>query len=598
MEIASIVPERVITRVLRWFEHPRLAAHLALIAVLLSSSCLFTGFYLDDYIGRYVYSDLPGAKHLYQLLAGGYGIATGNPAENLWQVEQGWAPWWIYDQLLIRLFRPFGELSHHLDAWLWPKSAVLQHLHSLLWVALLVWAATRMYRVAHGGVIGGIAATLFAFDHTHGFVVGYICNRHALITAFLGVLALGEYLRSRSEPSLRRSAVAVALYALAMVSGESTIAIGGYVFAHLVFVETGSWWRRAMAFAPYAVITVGFRAAYSLAGYGASGSGMYVDPVRQPLSFLGVFLERTPVLILGQFLFPPAEAYVVAKPWMAHVILATAFVMVVVLVLTLWPLLRDNRMARFWAAGALLSLIPAASTYPHNRQLLFTSFGAMALIAQLFQLHSIELGNKAHTLLLKISREFGGGLLFVHLVISPLVMPITTLQVLLAKALHHAPESIGDEVAGRDVVFVTAPDYFAVKLVQLDRRIEQKPLPRRIRALAFGYETVTVHRTDARTLELDYEGGILSLPFLELYRDRHIPMQVGQRIELQGLRIEVLATTPDGRVSKARFAFDTDLDAPSFRFYYWRDGGFVPFVPPPVGGQTVMPRASLALGLS
>jgi hypothetical protein len=598
MEIASIVPERVITRVLRWFEQPRLARRLALIAVLLSSTCLFTGFYLDDYIGRYVYSDLPGAKHLYKLLAGGYGIATGNPAENLWQVEQGWAPWWIYDHLLIRLFRPFGELSHHLDAWLWPRSAALQHLHSLLWLALLVWATTRMYRVAHGALIGGIAATLFAFDHTHGFVVGYICNRHALITACLGILALGEYLRSRAQPSLRRSAVAVALYTLAMISGESTIAIGGYVFAHLVFVETGSWWRRALTFAPYALITVGFRVGYSLAGYGASGSGMYVDPVRQPLSFLGVFLERTPVLILGQFLFPPAEAYVVASPVMAGVILATAFVMVVVLVCTLLPLLRDNRMARFWAAGALLSLIPAASTYPHNRQLLFTSFGAMALIAQLFQLHIIELGNKAHTLLLKISREFGGGLMFAHLVISPLAMPISTLGVLLANALHHAPQSIGDEVGGRDLVFITAPDYFAVKLVQLDRRIEHKPLPRRIRALAFGYETVTVHRTDARTLELDYAGGILSLPFLELYRDRHIPMQVGQQVELQGLRIEVLQTTSDGRVSKARFAFDADLDSPSFRFYYWRDGGFEPFIPPPIGRQVIMPRASLALGLS
>ncbi|HKU38165.1 MAG TPA: hypothetical protein VJR89_08460 [Polyangiales bacterium] len=598
MEIASIVPEHVIARVLRWFEHPRLAARLALIAVLLSSTCLFTGFYLDDYIGRYVYSDLPGAKHLYQLLAGGYGIATGNPAENLWQVEHGWAPWWIYDRLLIRLFRPFGELSHQLDAWLWPSSAALQHLHSLLWLALLVWATTRMYRVAHGPLVGGIAATLFAFDHTHGFVVGYICNRHALITALLGILALAQYLRSRAEPSIVRSAVAVLLYALAMVSGESTIAIGGYVFAHVLFVETGSWWRRALVFAPYALITVGFRALYSLAGYGASGSGMYVDPVRQPLSFLGAFLERTPVLILGQFLFPPAEAYVAASPFWARVILATAFLMVVVLVCTLLPLLRNNRLARFWAAGALLSLIPAASTYPHNRQLLFTSFGAMALIAQLFQLHILELGNRAHTLLLKLSREFGGGLMFAHLVISPLAMPVSTLGVLLANALHHAPESIGDEVAGRDVVFVTAPDYFAVKLVQLDRRIAQKPLPRRIRALAFGYETVTVHRTDARTLELDYEGGILSFGFLELYRDRHIPMRVGERIELQGLSIEVLATTPDGRVEKARFAFDTDLDAPSFLFYNWRDGGFVPFKPPPVGEHIVMPRASLALGLS
>ena len=598
MEISNIIPQRVIDRVLRWFELPQLGRQLALIAMLLSASCLFTGFYLDDYIGRYVYSDLPGAHQLRELLAGGYGIANGNPKDNLWQVEEGWAPWWIYDQLLIRLFRPFGELSHMLDAALWPKSAALQHLHSLLWLAGLVLVTTRMYRVAHGPLIGGVAATLFAFDHTHGFIVGYICNRHALITALLGVIALGLYLRAYAEPSRARWAAAWALYLIAMFSGESTVAIGGYVFAHVVFVQEGSWRKRVLSFAPYAVITVGFRALYSLLGYGASGSGMYVDPVRQPLSFLSVFLERTPVLILGQFLFPPAEAYVVATPVQAAIILSVAALMVVVLVCTLWPLLRHNRMARFWAFGALLSLVPAASTYPHNRQLLFTSFGAMALIALLFQFHLLDLKNQAHTFLLKLSREFGGGLMFAHLVISPLAMPISSVQVLLAKALHQAPHSIGDEVEGRDVVFVTAPDYFAVKLVQLDRRIEQKPLPRRVRALAFGYEPVTVHRTDERTLELDYAGGILSLPFLELYRDRDIPMQVGQRIELQGLVIEVLSTTKDGRVDKARFAFDTPLEAPSFKFYYWREGGFQPFVPPPIGQKRIMPIPSLALGLS
>jgi hypothetical protein len=597
MEITTIVPEHVWTRVLRWFEHPKLGVRLAFIAMLLSASCLFTGFYLDDWIGRYIYSSLPGAQQLYEQLAGGYGIATGNPDDNHWQIEQGWAPWWMYDRLLIRLFRPLGELSHHLDALLWPQSAALQHLHSLLWLALLVWITTRMYRVAHGPLIGGIAATLFAVDHTHGFVVGYICNRHALITACLGVWALAEYLRADAEPTWRRKSLAWALYLSAMFSGESTIAIGGYVFAHLLFVSRGSWLQRAMAFAPYALITVGFRAVYSLAGFGAVGSGMYVDPVRQPLAFLGVFLERVPVLILGQFLFPPAEASVVATPLWAAIILGVAALMVVVLICTLVPLLRKDRLARFWAAGALLSLIPAASTYPHNRQLLFTSFGAMALIAQLFDLHIIQLKNVASTWLLKVSREFGGGLMFTHLVLSPLALPVATIAVLLANALHHAPASIGDEVAGRDLVFITAPDYFAVKLVQLDRRIGQKPLPRRIRSLAFGYETVTVHRTDDRTLELDYAGGILSLPFLELYRDRHIPMHVGDRVALEGMNIEVLETMPDGRCSKARFAFDTSLDAPSFKFFYWRDGGFQPWTPPPVGDQQVMTVAGIALGL-
>jgi hypothetical protein len=597
MEISKIVPRRAIDRVLRWFESPRLGRDLALIAMVLSSTCLFTGFYLDDYIGRYLYSDLPGAKRLSELLAGGYGIANGNPADNLWQVEEGWAPWWIYDELLIRLFRPLGYLSHQLDATVWPDSAFFQHLHSLLWLAVLVFVVTRMYRVAHGALVGGLAAVLFAFDHTHGFTVGYICNRHALITATIGVLALTEHMRADEQNSPWRRAGAWGLYAFAMFSGESTIAIGGYLFAYALFVQQGSLLSRALSFLPYALITLGFRAAYSMAGYGAVGSGMYVDPVRQPLEFISVFFERSPALILGQYLFPPAEAIVVASPLQTAIILAVATIVIGLLVAALVPLFREHRKARFWAAGALFSLVPAASTYPHNRQLLFTSFGAMALIALLFQLHILEAKPSLRPRLMKLSRELGGGLMFVHLIISPLLLPVTTLSMLLGKALHKAPETIGDEVDGRDVVFVTAPDYFAVKLVQLDRRIRDRPLPRRWRALAFGYEAVTVHRTDHRTLELDYEGGILQMPFLELYRDRHIAMQIGQRIELEGLSIEVLGTTADGRLSKARFLFDTPLEAPSFKFYYWHEGRFQPFVPPPIGQQRKVPRQPVALGL-
>lgn len=596
MEITQIVPQRVVTRVLAWFEEPRLGVRLAVIAMLLSATCLFTGFYFDDYIGRYIYSGLPGAKELYRQLSGGYGISTGVPSENHWQIEQGWAPWFMYDHLLLRLYRPLGELSHQFDALLWPASPGMQHLHNLVWLAILVLVATRMYRIAHGPLIGGIAATLFAFDHTHGFVIGYICNRHALITAVIGVWALAEHMRADEEDSWPRRALAWGLYLFAMFSGESSAAIGGYIFAYILFVHRGSWLRKALEFAPYAIITVGFRAVYNVLGFGAVGSGMYLDPVRQPVAYLAAFVERAPTLLLGQFLAPPAEVYVVAPHVWKAVILVIAAISFVLLILALVPLWKTEPKARFWALGSFLSLIPAASTYPHNRQLLFVSFGAMALIAMLFNLHIIQLGNRAGTWLLKVSREFGGGLMFMHLVLSPLALPATSLGMMLGNTLQRSVAR-REDVAGRDLVFVTAPDYFAVKLVQLDLRIREQPLPRRWRALAFGYETVTVHRTDPQTLELDYAGGILSHPLLELYRDRHIPMHVGEKIELEGMTVEVLGTEPDGRCNKARFHFDTPLDAASFKFMNWSDEGWVAWSPPAIGAEEVIHVTDMAFGL-
>jgi len=440
-------------------------------------------------------------------------------------------------------------------------------------------------------------------------VVGYICNRHALITAMLGVLALAEHVRAEEctgAGALRRKAVAAASYFAAMMSGESTIAIGGYLFAYVLFAQQGTLTRRALSFAPYALITLGWRVAYNLAGYGASGSGLYVDPVRQPLEFLAAFIERAPVLILGQFMMPPSEIYVVSGALVAGLIFAAALIFLVALGFGLVPLLREDRLARFWAAGALLSLVPAASTYPHNRQLLFTSLGAMALIAQLWQLHAlrakaapeIAAPSARPSRLFRFSREISGGLLFMHLIVSPLALPFTTCSVVFARALQRAPESVGDELAGRDAVFVTAPDYFAVRLVQLERRIEHKPLPRRIRALAFGEEAVTVHRIDRTTLELSYAGGILTTPFMELYRDRNIPMHPGQRVDLEGLAIEVVEVTQDGRASRARFRFDQPLESPQLVFYYWTSEGFARLALPEVGRARSLPPAQLGLGLN
>jgi len=580
----------------RWLSSPRLGLWLAACALLLSSSALFMGFYLDDFVGRYIYSDLEGAQHLFELYNGGYGLANGNPEDTHWQIEHGWAPWWTYDKLLIRLFRPLGVATHWLDFRTWPNAAWLMHLHSLVWLALLVLAMTRMYRLALGPFIGGLAALLFTFDHTHGFVAGYICNRHTLITALLGVLALAEHLRAHARGSRAAQLAAYALYAAALASGESAIAIAGYLFAHALCVERGPVARRALRFAPYFVITLIWRALYTRAALGAYGSGLYIDPGRDPVAYVIALLERAPILMLGQFLAPPAELYSVWPAHWARAMLVFACVFSAALAFGLWPLLRRERSAWFWLLGALASLVPAASTYPHNRQLLFTSFGAMALLAQLGQLHAQPVAGNKPRGLLRFSRELGGLLFFAHVVVSPLVMPLTTCGIAATAPLLRAVPSVGDDVAGRDAVFVTAPDYFAVKLVQLVRRLEHQPLPRRFRALSFGPEHVTVTRTAADTLELEYAEGILSSPFMELYRDRRIPMQVGERIELLGLRIEVLALTPDGRAQRVRFRFDAPLEAEQFKFYYWANGHFEPFVLPGVGEQRALPPALLELG--
>jgi hypothetical protein len=74
-------------------------------------------------------------------------------------------------------------------------------------------------------------------------------------------------------------------------------------------------------------------------------------------------------------------------------------------------------------------------------------------------------------------------------------------------------------------------------------------------------------------------------------------MRVGEHVQLEGLDIEVLAVTRDGRPERAQFRFDAPLEAPSFRFYTWRDNGYVAFAPPRIGGRVQLPTAQLHLAL-
>jgi hypothetical protein len=583
--------------VIRALGTPRLAARLALVAVALASPCLLLGYYADDWVARYLYSDLPGAQKLYDVYGGGYGIANGVPADTHWQIEQGWAPWWTYEHLHIRMFRPLGLLSHLIDARLWPDWPALMRAHSLLWLALLVLAATRLYRGALGPLTGGMAALLFAVDHTRGFAIGYITNRHALMAVTFAALCLDQRLRADLHGRRSGHALGPLCYAAALLSSDAAIAVAGYLGAYALLAERGSIAKRALGLAPYALITLGWLAFYELGGFGATGSGLYLDPAREPARFAIALLQRVPLLVLGLFLAPPAELHSVIGAPAAQAMLAFAVLGLLALLFALAPLLRRDRMARFWAAGLALALVPASSAFPHNRQLLFASLGAMPLLAQLWHLYAIELRDVALASRQRVQRVLAGIPFMLHLLVSPVLVPITTCSVALLAPLQRGLADAGRDLAGRDVVFMSAPDYLAVRIEQLARRVEHRPLPRRWRALSFGPQPVSVLRSDARTLELDYQGGILGTPFMELYRDRRIPMTPGQRVELEGLSIEVLAVTRDGRASRARFRFDAPLDAPSFRFYAWQHGRFERFTPPRVGMRRVLPGAHFELGL-
>ncbi len=579
--------------------HPRLPRGLAAASTLLLLPTLGLGFHLDDFVHRYLFSGLPGSAALLRAYQSPFGIANGDPASNHWQVEQGYAPWWIYPRLLVSMYRPLSALTHRLDAALWPDSAPLQHAHSLLFYFALVYAVTRLYRGLLGtSAVAGVAAVMYAFDHTHGFAVGWIANRNAVVCALLGVCALASHQRARSGGSRAHAVLSPLLFGCALLAGEGAIAIFGYLLGYALFLERGPLALRLRTLLPHLLVLAGWRVLYRALGRGAAFSGLYIDPGHEPLRFALAVLQRAPRLLLGQLGLPPAESSQYLSDPLQHAHYALALLVAGWLLASMLPLLRADATARFFGFGMLAALVPACTTHPNNRLLFFVGLGALGLLAQLW-----------HGLLARASWLAKGALwqgcarTFViafagfHLFLSPLLLPLTACSIALTSPAEAAAESARAQAAGRDLVVVGSPDYFYVKLLPELAALEQRPAPRRVRALCFGAVPLRIERPDAQTLDLAFGGGLLAAPLQELYRARELVMPVGSVVQLRGLRIEVRALTADRRVAAARFRFDAPLEDPRFVFVTWDGSRYRSFRPPPVGGMADLPPARLPFGL-
>jgi len=581
----------------RFLGRPRLAVWIVALGVGLTLPGVFIGFQLDDHIGRFIYSELPGADRLYRIYAGGYGIANGDPAEAAWMMEEGYAPWWMNPHLLLAMWRPVSLATHLFDAAVMPENALLWHLHSLLWFAIVLVAATLTYRSLQGPLVGGLAALLFAIDHTHGLPVSFIANRYIIVGTTFALLALHEHHRFRARGVRHAAWSATACYAVSLLAGESSVAIVGYVLGYALFLDPGDRRARALSVLPYLATTIVWRVVYTTLGYGVRGSGLYIDPVHEPLQFMGAVVERFPILLLGQWFAPGAEVHGYVDGVTAFALKIWAWVFAVLFALAVWPLLKRDKVARFWAAGMLPGLVLVCAGDPANRLLFVSGIGTMGLLAQWWSVLAADLQAAAASLGRKLERTFANVLLAWHLVGSPLILPLIATSMYLFEPLNRALADIGPEAAGREAVLVTVPDFYVVRLARMTKEVEGKPVPSKWRALAYGPERVTVSRPDARTLVLHYEGGAMSNSAMQLYRTPDAPMAKGQKVMLEGLEIEVLEVTRDGRPLRARFEFEESLDSPRYVAYYWEGNHFRPFDMPRVGEQRELPQAILAPAL-
>ena len=587
-----------------------LPAMIAILAMALTAPSLSKGLVADDLIHRAKLLTLTLPQALRELFVF---VDQHNGARLM---DLGAGPWWSLKTLHIAFFRPVTVLTHWLDYRLWPDSPALMHAHSIIWYGAVCALAALFYRRLMGFTwVAGLAALLFAVDDAHVVPVAWLANRNTLLAAFFGLLAIVIHDRWRREGWRTGAFLAPLCLALAVLSAETGVAVGAYLLAYALFLDRGTWRQRVGSLMPAVAVLAVWWSVYHYLGYGAWGSEYYVDPGREPLRFAAAVVERGPILLLRQWVWPSSGFYSMLSMPASRLFWGISLFVIALVVIVLLPLIRGDRVARFWAAGMVLAIVPiCAKDATEGATLVFVGFGAMGLIAQFIAGLLDKAGWLPAHRAWRVSAWMLCALLVgLHVVRAPIQLVAGSMGPDPFGAAVERFSNIGPlpDAAQHDVVIVNAPSPLSFGYLQDLRSLRNQPMPAHIRTLAPGYFSVEVARLDSHTVVVRPENGYLappgegehwdSLPFLHLVytiqrldrvcRSEAFPMSLGERVELTGMCAKVTAMTHDRRPAEATIRFALPLDDPSLVWlqWDWKKWAYVPFALPPVGHTVRIP---------
>ena len=571
---------------------------VAILAVALGLPSLGGGWIMDDYYHRWTILRSESYRELLKSPTDIFNFFDGDPARTRKLMDLGLVPWWTLPEVKGAFWRPLTALTHVLDYRLWPRRPAMMHLHSLLWFGALAGAVALLYRrFCVGAAVAGLAALLYVIDDARAIPVGMLAGRNGMIAALFGVAAVLVHDLWRRSGWRAGGVLGPILLAAALLSAEAGIGACAYLLAYALVLDRGTWRQRWAPLVRYALVVAVWRAVHASLGYGVYAVDIYDDPMASPLRFVAMLPWRVPLYFLGQWATPPAELAYVLPSAGAWAMWAAGVALIALVCVVLWPLVRRSREARFWAVGMGLALIPACATTPMNRQLFFVGIGGMgllgALLAGVFGGGTWRPARRAWRL---AAACLGVLLIFIHLVLAPLALPVLAAYPMgprhLMASLHVLP-GMDSAIERQDLVIVNHPLPGHVAHMLGGRAVDGLPVPRRIRTLAPALSAVRVFRPDPNTLVVRPESGYLTALFDGVFRSPGHALGRGESVELAGMTVVVTDLTDDGRPAEAAFRFALPLEDPSLRWLQWADGGFRDFTPPAVGETVTLPAARL-----
>lgn len=533
------------------------------LALVLGLATLFIGFYADDWA---LIATLEGKAPRSASPLDVYRFGTGEPEHNREFILRGPWPWWTLPELKLHFFRPLASGLLALDHALFGHAPLGYHLHAIGWWLLFVWAAWLLLRRSLPAAVATLALLAFVIDDAHVQPIGWISCRHMLVGATPALLGLCAHLRWRENGFRPGRVLGLLGLGVGLLGSEAALGVLGYYVAYESWGRRDALRTRIAALAPPMVLGLAFVVGYKALGYGASGSGSYVEPLEDPLGFLSACLVRIPILLGDLLLSVPSDFSNVAPDAPMIVIGAVGVALVAWLARVVWPSLSEvERSALRWLApGAVLATFVGLPGFPGSRVLLLPSVGAFGALALLVERAIGLRAARAAAWSFVLAHGLGGPLLAATWVITVSKMARGTERI--------EAELRFDPPLPKRVYVLVSSDPMAAFTVSATRLVRRERDFSSWSILSMAAVTHRVTKTGPRTLVVETTNGTLfDGSFVEVFRARRHSMHAGDAVALDGATVTVLRDT-EGAPTAIELALDVPLDDPSVALLAWQDG--------------------------
>ncbi|MFO0755920.1 MAG: hypothetical protein U0359_05490 [Byssovorax sp.] len=529
---------------------------------------------------------------------------SGDPAEGMRLIHDGYLQWWARPDLKMAFLRPLSSVVFAAEHALFGRSPLGYHLFNIAWALLLVAVVGLVFRRVLPGAIGALATLLFAIQGIHWETAGMVCARHFLIAGVFAFTGFYHYLRYREEghkPSLIFSLLG---FAVGLAGGEEALQVLAYVLAYELAAAEGSWLTRAKALLLPSIPAAAYLGAYKALGYGTFRMAPnYTDPFAEPLQWLshGPSAARLSLALLfgvegfagesGSFKLTPDTRFYNLR-WVLVLLLAAVIAGLFTFLSRAPQTLLDKdekRALRFLLLGSLLSFAPVIGAVPGPRLLVLPGVGIAAVVAALLLAALRALRDKAAPGRLALA-ALGALLLLIHGLLSPaqLALNLRSLSKNLARWTQKNEALIAqaelDKGRDQDVIVIAAsPGSGALEHKRLSTRDSAFVV---LSVLPVEHELV---RTGPNTAEV-----LIHAPSSKPSTEKGYPA-VGQKIHFQGdFTLEVLeavGTNIEDKNAPTRLGLTSarPLDDPGIRFLMWRDGALRKVTVPAIGERVSLP---------